>query len=617
VQELESLLDAGDSYTALRRIGQLAIRANDYRTIAALEKCRRRLRKQDPDYHPDGHVPVRIALLGNATTTFIAPHLDLLLEAHGITPVIHETGYDAMAWEFLNPDSETAAFDPQVAVVVQSPFALTDWPTGIASRDDAEDWCRATVDNLLAMFDAARRNMNCDMIIDTLHPFPVQPYGNLGATVPGDRNALLRKYNLALAERAPDYLYLHDVDALAGLHGQRHWVDQRFWHQAKQPMSFQSMVPYVQSLARMIAAMFRGSRKCLILDLDNTLWGGVVGDDGIAGIAIGPGNPVGEAFASFQDYIKQLGDRGVILAVCSKNEEKNAREPFESLSDMVLSLDDFAAFKANWDPKPENIRRIADELNIGLDSMVFVDDNPAERAIVEQMLPEVAVVELSEEPAEYTRLLDSSGWFEPVRLSAEDAMRTRQYQQNTERARIMETANDYDSYLRSLDQNAVIGPFVEQHIDRITQLVNKTNQFNLTTIRHNRAEISERMQREDYVTVYVRLSDRFGDNGLISVCYGKRESDCLNIEQWLMSCRVFKRGVEDIVMNFLVEQARAMDITVITGRYAPTEKNGLVSNLYATMGFEKTAESEDGSTEWRLVLDRFELRETTIKIIDE
>jgi FkbH-like protein len=615
MKALQALFDAGDYAAAHRRVGRLALTAGDYQTVAALGKWRRRLRKQNPDYAPDGHVPVKLALLGNATTNFIAPHLELMLAAHGITPIIHQAGYDSMAWEFLSGASDTATFDPQVAVVVQSPFALHDWPTGNISGDDAENWCRATVDRSLSMFDSAHGNMNCDIIVDTLHPFPAQPYGNLGAQIPGDRNSLLRQYNQMLAADAPDYLYLHDVDALSGLHGRRDWVDQRLWYQAKQPMSFQSMVPYVQSLARMIASMFRGSKKCLVLDLDNTLWGGVVGDDGIAGLAIGPGDPVGEAFAGFQDYIKQLGDRGVILAVCSKNEEKNAREPFESLPDMVLSLNDFASFKANWDPKPDNIRKIATELNIGLESMVFVDDNPAERAIVEQMLPEVAVVELSEEPAEYTQLLDAAGWFEPVRLSAEDAMRTRQYQQNTERAKIMDTATDYDSYLQSLEQRAEIRPFEEQHIDRITQLVNKTNQFNLTTIRHNRSGISERMQRDDYVTLYARLSDRFGDNGLISVCYGKCENDCLTVEQWLMSCRVFKRGVEETVMNFLVEAARAKDIAKIVGRYAPTEKNGLVSDHYAKMGFEKTAELDDGTTEWALALSQYEARETSIKII--
>ena len=571
MNELQELWDAGEFAALDRRIGALARTADDFQSLTALGKWRRRLQKVG-GYRPEGGTPVKVALLGNATTNFVRPHLELMLEAYGIRAEFHEAEYDSMAWEFLHADSGTAKFAPQVAIVVQSPQAIHDWPAATISAAEADSWCEAFVGQSLSMLDTAHRSMKCDIILDNYHALATRPFGNLAAQVPGDRNTLLRATNRLLARRAPDYMYLHDVEALAAHHGVGEWVDQRLWHQAKQPMSFQNMVAYARSLARLVASMFRGSRKCLVVDLDNTLWGGVVGDDGVGGLEIGPGSPVGEAFAEFQQYLRRLGERGVILAVCSKNEDDIARAPFEELPDMVLGLEDFAAFRANWNPKPENIRAIAEELNIGVDSIVFADDNPAERALVEQMLPEVGIVELNDEPADYASLLDASAWFELPRLSAEDASRNVQYRQNAERTKLLETTADYDGYLRSLEQRAVIRPFEESHLDRITQLVNKTNQFNLTTLRHNRSEVAERMQDEDYVTACIRLADRFGDNGLISVCYGKCRNGTLDIEQWLMSCRVFKRGVEQLLMNWLAEQARERGARKIRGRYIPTEK---------------------------------------------
>jgi len=435
--------------------------------------------------------------------------------------------------------------------------------------------------------------------------------------MPGDRNTLIRAVNRDLAARAPDYVFLHDVEAISTGHGVGHWVDERMWFQAKQPMSFDSMMPYVHSLARLIASMFRQSAKCLVLDLDNTLWGGVVGDDGVAGLDLGPGSPVGEAFTAFQDYVAQLKARGVLLAVCSKNEDANARAPFKELPTMSLALEDFAAFKANWDPKPDNIRAIAEELNIGLDAMVFVDDNPAERSLVEQTLADVRVLQLSDDPADYPGILDRTGWFDVPRISAEDTARTRQYRHNTQRNELRGQHTDYEGYLRSLEQKGIIRPFEELHLDRITQLINKTNQFNLTTLRQSRSEVEDRMRKDDYVTAYVRLADRFGDNGLISVWYGRCEGTRLVIEQWLMSCRVFNRGVEHLLMNYITEQVGRRGLTEIHGTYVPTPKNGLVASLYPSLGFQCVEEAANGTTEWTLALDRYEPRAVFIDTVDE
>lgn len=614
MQELQSYWNAEDWPAALLRLRHLALHATDHRTMASLVRWASRLAQHD---HAGESTAIRVALLGDATTTFLAPHVELLLSAHGFSPVVHQAGYDTTAWECLQPDSGTASFEPQVVVAVRSPMAVKDWPAVTATPEEARAWVGAHVDQWLELFEAAHTNMGCDIITDTLHLLPLRPHGHLAPRIPGDRNTLIRAMNRDLADRAPAYVFLHDVEAIAGSHGVRNWTDERMWFQAKQPMSFDSMVPYVQSLTRLVASMFRESAKCLVLDLDNTLWGGIVGDDGVAGLAVGPGSPVGEAHSAFQDYLAQLKARGILLTVCSKNEDANARAPFTELPTMSLGLDDFAAFKANWNPKPDNIRAIAEQLNIGLDAMVFVDDNPAERSLVEQTLPEVRVLHLTDDPADYPGLLDRSGWFSTSRLSVEDADRTRQYRDNAQRDQLREQQTDYEGYLRSLQQRAVIRPFEELHLDRVTQLINKTNQFNLTTQRQNRSEVEDRMRSHDYLTAYVRLADRFGDNGLISVWYGRCESTCLVIEQWLMSCRVFNRGVEHLLMNYIAEQAGQRGLTEVRGTYVPTPKNGLVADLYPSLGFQQVEETEKGATEWELTIDTYEPRTVFIETVDE
>jgi FkbH-like protein len=360
------------------------------------------------------------------------------------------------------------------------------------------------------------------------------------------------------------------------------------------------MVPLVRNLASIIGALYGRTAKCLVVDLDNTLWGGVVGDDGVGGLKIGEGDAEGEAFKAFQEYLLLLKKRGLLLAVCSKNDEANALEPFMKLPDMVLKREDFVCFKANWDPKPDNIEQIARELNIGLDALVFVDDNPAERELVRQRLPQVKVVELSGDPADFPRLLDQCGWLELVKLTDEDIKKTDQYLENIQRDALKVQHADYDSYLASLEQKAVVREFEPKHLDRITQLINKTNQFNLTTKRLTRSEVEALVGREDTITTYVRLVDRFGDNGLISVLIGHREGIVLHIDVWLMSCRVLKRGVERLLTNHLFERARDLKVESVRGAYIPTAKNKMVENLYPELGFAPAGIGVGGTSYWEL-----------------
>nr|WP_254429629.1 HAD-IIIC family phosphatase [Ruegeria atlantica] len=377
------------------------------------------------------------------------------------------------------------------------------------------------------------------------------------------------------------------------------------------------MIPLVRDTAGIIAAIYGKTSKCIVLDLDNTLWGGVVGDDGVNGIKVGQGNAEGEAFLAFQNYLLELKARGILLAVASKNEEANARAPFDTLDDMALKFADFVSFKANWGPKPDSIAAIAKELNIGLDAIVFVDDNPAERALVRQSLPEVRVLELGDDPAEYPYLLSRSGWLETIEITSEDRRKSEQYAANSARTELAESAVDYDGYLRSLNQKAVIRPFEPEHLDRITQLINKTNQFNLTTQRMTRSEVEALAASDTALTAYMRLKDTFGDNGLISVAAGTVDGDTLTIDLWLMSCRVFKRGAEFAMANYLMQEAARRGISHVRGIYRPTAKNGLVETLYADLNFEKDGVTEDGVTTWSRTLAGFEPFPVRIEIVED
>jgi FkbH-like protein len=334
------------------------------------------------------------------------------------------------------------------------------------------------------------------------------------------------------------------------------------------------------------------------LDLDNTLWGGVIGDDGLEGIVVGQGDPQGEAFLGVQRAALTLRERGVVLAVSSKNNDETARLPFREHPEMLLRENHLAVFQANWNDKATNIRAIAAELSLGLDSFVFLDDNPAERRLVRDMLPEVAVPELPEDPALYARTLLAAGYFEAIAFSEEDQKRADFYQNNARRVVLHRATGDLNSYLQTLDMTITFQPFDEIGRARIAQLISKSNQFNLTTRRYTEAQVGEIEDDPDCFTLQVRLVDTFGDNGMISVIICRREANDWRIDTWLMSCRVLGRRVEQAVLQELLDQARARGITRIVGIYRPTERNSLVKDHYSKLGFTEFERANDGSTHW-------------------
>ncbi|MBE7158890.1 MAG: HAD family hydrolase, partial [Rhodospirillales bacterium] len=370
-----------------------------------------------------------------------------------------------------------------------------------------------------------------------------------------------------------------------------------------------------EQAGRLLGALWGRSAKCLVLDLDNTLWGGVIGDDGLEGIVLGQGSPVGEAYVAFQRYAKQLGERGVILAVCSKNDEANALEPFEKHPEMVLRRKDIASYVANWTDKAANLRTIAEQLNLGLDALVFADDNPAERRLVRAELPMVAVPEMPEDPAEYVRTLADAGYFEAVDLTAEDRERTELYRANAQRDAARAAATDIGAFLDGLGMELHASSFDLPGLKRIVQLMNKTNQFNLTTKRYTEADVLRMMGDPKAATLQLRLTDVHGDNGVIGLMVGYRRGNALELDTWLMSCRVLGRGVEEATLNLLMERAEEMGCELLVGEYRPTAKNGMVREHYRQLGFTLLEEKGDGVTRWQLPLAGFLARKTHMHVL--
>jgi FkbH-like protein len=443
------------------------------------------------------------------------------------------------------------------------------------------------------------------------HTFAIPPevaLGHLAARTPGCRAAMLAAVNAELGRSAADRVALVDCERLAGEVGKRQWFDARYWHRAKQAVSLNCVPLLARHTAAVIGAQLGAGRKCLVLDLDNTLWGGVLGEEGIGGIALGDG-PAGEAFTAFQEYALALKAKGIILAVCSKNNEADVREVFERHPGMRIRLDDVAVLSASWDDKPAQIRQIASTLGIGLDALVFVDDNPAEREAVRQLVGEVDVIPLPREPHGYVRALADYPFFETAALTAEDTARADQYRARAQAAALAATATSLEDYHRSLDMVATVVPLDALTLPRVAQLVGKTNQFNLTGRRRSQSELAELAARPDTAVLCVRLADRFTDHGLVAVAIAVDRDGILDIDTWLMSCRVIGRTLEDEIAGLLVAQARRRGCAQVRGHYFPTAKNGLVSLLYERLGFKPVdlddagAGGPQGATSWLLDVD--------------
>jgi FkbH-like protein len=552
----------------------------------------------------DPLVPFRLAVLSNSTVDLVVPALAASAARRGIALEVIQPSYDQAAQEALTPDSKVNSSKPD-AVLFALDYRALPLKLSLGDSEASVASVEGVVGYLRALRDGIKTNSNAVCIFQSFAP-PVETlFGNLDRVLPGTIRSLIDGINRELAE-----LVLHsddvllDVAGLADTVGLANWHDTQLWNMAKFAFSDELIPLYADHVARVVAALRGQSGKVLVLDLDNTVWGGIIGDDGLEGIKIAQGDAIGEAHLAVQRMALDLRQRGIVLAVSSKNSDEVARAPFEQHPEMLLKLEHIAVFQANWNDKATNIQAIAEELSLGLDSIVFLDDNPAERGLVRKLLPQVAVPELPEDPSAYARTLAAGGYFEAVTVAAEDLKRASFYQDNAKRASLQRQAGGVDAYLASLDMTITFQPFHGKGRARIVQLINKSNQYNLTTRRYTEPEILEVERDPNVFTLQVRLADIFGDNGMISVVICRPAgNETWEIDTWLMSCRVLGRKVEHMVLRKIVEHAHAAGVRKLIGTYRPTERNKLVVDHYAKLGFNKLRENESGLTEWELLVE--------------
>lgn len=602
------------SETLGRELQTLASYALDLNQLTKLAKLIGQLRTEGRSLAP--LAPFRLAILSNSTVDLVVPALVASAVRHGIALEVVQPSYDQVAQEALTSDSKVNSSKPD-AVLFALDYRALPLKLSLGDAEAASASVQGVLGYLQALRQGIKSNSGALCVFQTFAPPAETLFGSLDCGLPGTMRSMLGEINRELAAYvlgSGDVLL--DVAGLAETVGLANWHDPKLWNLAKISFSDQFIPLYADHVARTVAAIRGKSRKALILDLDNTVWGGVIGDDGLDGIKVAQGDARGEAHLAVQRLALDLRQRGIVLAVSSKNTDEVAREPFEKHPEMLLKLEHIAVFQANWNDKATNIQAIAEELSLGLDAMVFLDDNPVERGLVRKLLPQVAVPELPEEPAYYARSLAAGGYFEAIAFASEDLKRAGFYQDNARRASLQKQVGGVDAYLESLDMTITFQPFDDTGRARIVQLINKSNQYNLTTRRYTDPEVCEAESDPSVFTLQVRLSDIFGDNGMISVVICRPgEVGVWEIDTWLMSCRVLGRKVEHMVLREILEHARDAGIRKLVGVYKPTDRNKLVIDHYAKLGFTKVGEYESGPTRWELFVEGAEPGSAPMKVI--
>ena len=566
----------------------------DVKTLRRKKASIRRTLLEQPNL-----IEKKIAVLGGSTTNEVVDQLELFLLSYGIKADFYQSEYGKYWEDAMFGSPELDGFEPDIIFIHTNWRNIIDFPQMNMDKTQVDDILAGEYQRFEGMWQRLSEKFNCPIIQNNFERPNYRLMGNRDVWDYRGRANFVSRLNQKLYEYADEHtgFYINDIDYLAADFGISQWNDAKYWNMYK--CINMDAIPYIaQSVALIIKSIYGRNKKVLALDLDNTLWGGIVGDDGVEGIKIGPEVPQGQVYAEFQQYCKNLKDIGVVLAVDSKNEEANALAGLNH-PDGVLRPDDFVDIKANWEPKDRNLEQMASELTLGVDSFVFADDNPAEREIVSAQLPGVAVPAM-DGAENYIKVLDHSGYFEVTNLSAEDMKKTDMYHAKAEASKAKAAFADYSDYLKSLDMKATITGFEPIIVQRVSQLTNKSNQFNLTTLRCSEDDIRAMEESDDYICMAGRLVDKFADNGIVTVVAGKIVGDTLDISLWLMSCRVLKRGMEDLMMNQLVAEARANGINIIVGHYYPTPKNAMVKNFFDDYGFSLTDTDEAGNKKWEL-----------------
>ena len=560
------------------------------------------------------YIDKKVAVLGGSTTHDIAAILELFLLNFGIRAQIYESEYNQFWEDVMFDNPELTKFAPDIIYIHTTNRNIT-FPKIGMSADEVNSLLDGDYNKFCAMWEKARNTYHCPIIQNNFEFPTYRILGNSDCVNAAGSVNYINSLNARFAGYARDHkdFYIEDIQYLSASYGLDAWADPLYWHMYKYALSMEAIPTLSYSVACIIKSIYGKNKKALTLDLDNTLWGGIVGDDGPDNLSIGPETSMGQVYSEFQEYIRSHKDIGVILTVDSKNDYENAIAGLNH-PDSVLHPDDFVVIKANWDPKSKNLVDTAAELNLLPESFVFVDDNPAEREIIKTQVPGVAVPEIGE-VENYIRAIDHAGYFEVTNLSADDAKRNEMYKANAQRAALEASFSDYGQYLDSLEMTGVIKSFEPVFLDRIAQLTNKSNQFNLTTRRYSRAEIEEVADSDEYIDLYGKLIDKFGDNGVVSVVIGHKNKDVLDMDLWIMSCRVLKRDMEFAMMDELVAAAKAAGLRKIMGYYYPTAKNNMVRDFYERMGFSKVSEDGEGNTTWEFNLtDEYTNQNSHIKV---
>ena len=554
-----------------------------------------------------------IAIFGGSTTSEIKYILELFLLETGIKPKFYASEYNKFYEDALYGNEIINQFKPDIVYIHTTNKNIINFP----EFNDSEDDIKLLLENEMERYKsvwAALSKFDCAIIQNNFDYTLDRSLGNLDCSDFHGKTYFINQLNSHFSKESREMtnLYINDINYLSSYIGLKNWFDRSLWYQAKYALSMKSIPELAFNINKIMNSIFGKTKKCLVLDLDNTCWGGVIGDDGLNGINLGIETAIGESYTSFQRYAKELKDRGITLAVCSKNDYKNAKEGFDH-TNSVLEFDDFSSFKANWNLKSENIFEIAKELNIGIDSLVFIDDNPIERDIVISHEPSVTVPNVGKDVISFIDHIDRNGYFEPTSLLADDINRNKFYKNNKRRVKKESTFKSYLEFLKSLEMTAEIKHFSSIYIDRIAQLTNKTNQFNLTTKRYTTGEIKNITSNNKYIKIYGKLKDKYGDNGLVAVIIGSIRQNQCHIDLLLMSCRVLKRDMEFAMFDEVVRHCKEKKITEIIGYYFKSNKNNMVSDLYTKFGFT-LSQNNDGNTVWRLDISSYKNKNKIIKV---
>lgn len=545
-------------------------------------------------------IDVKIALLAGSTINELKDILELFLLNQGIKPEFYLSEYNKYYEDAVFENPELEKFNPDIVYIFTSSRNIIHDFDLSTSKDNINAKLDGDYNKYLSIWENIKKKYKA-VIIQNNFEYP--NYRLLGNKDISDIHGL-SNFLMRLNDKFYEYVennqsfFICDINYIAADYGLSRWHSDKLYALYKLPCDLMAFPDIAYNVSNIIKSIYGKNKKALAVDLDNTLWGGVISEDGAENVKVGPEIPEGEIYLDFQKYLKKLKSLGILLNVVSKNDEDIAIHGLEN-TDGVLKPGDFIKIKANWEPKSDNIIRISEELNLGADAFAFVDDNPMERDIVLKNINGVGVANLSS-PENYIRELDKSGFFEVTNVTEEDIDKTKQYKEMQERESFKNSFVDYAEYLKSLDMKAEIAAFEEKYYDRISQLSNKSNQFNLTTKRYTVEDIKKISEAKNYSTLYGKLIDKFGDNGIVSLVVGRISGNELNLELFLMSCRVLKREMEYKMLDVLVGKCRDIGVDKIKAKYIKTEKNSMVKNLLADFGFTKLSEDEHENSEWEL-----------------